>query len=181
MRAGVGWWVLLALATVPTACSEKERASQSIPPAVTSSFQPATTSVAVTDDDLTAYLAWWHGWMSLTNRHRAELDAVTERAAAKLSVADTGKIAQDPDLLALLGGQRKEMQAHFDGMRKGPATQALMGTLPGVGAMFVRPGGMVYVAGRNEAVLAEARRKYGDTFVDWVLARESVILDTLSR
>jgi hypothetical protein len=181
MPVGVGAWVLLSLATLPTACRGKERAAERNAPAVTPSFQRATTSVAVTDDDLTAYLAWWHGWMSLTNRHRAEGDAVTERAAAKLSFADTGKIAQDPDLLALIAVQGKEMRAHFNSMPKGPATQALMGTVPGVGAMVVQTGGIAYVAGRNEVVLAEARKKYGDTFVDWVLARESIIVDTLSR
>jgi hypothetical protein len=45
--------------------------------------------------------------------------------------------------------------------------------------MVPLPDGVVYMPGRNETVLAEARMKYGDTFVDW-LAREPLIVETLT-
>jgi hypothetical protein len=102
----------------------------------------------VTEADLTAFLEWLRDWKSLTNRHRAELDDVTERVAARYP--------------AMVGGVAS--------MTAGPGA---------LGTMVPLPDGVVYMPGRNETVLAEARMKYGDTFVDW-LAREPLIVETLT-
>jgi len=184
VRPCVGLWILLSLTMLATACRKKEPATAENPPAAEPSVQPAppaTSRIAPTDDDLTTYVEWYRDWKLLTNRYRAELDAVTEQAAVKYSLEDTGKIAQDPDLLAFLDRQRREMQPHMDRAPRGATAEAFKATLAGLGQMVFLPGGMVYVAGRNEPLLAEARRKYGDAFVDWVLARESTIVGTLGQ
>jgi hypothetical protein len=66
-------------------------------------------------------------------------------------------------------------------MPQGSTVNALQATLPGVGRMLFRPPVMVYEPGRNEVVLSAARAKYGDEFVDWVLARERLIVEALSK
>lgn len=127
------------------------------------------------------YVVWTRDWKLLTNRHKAESDAVTEQAAAKLSLKDTGKIAQDPDLLATWDRQAAEMKAHFAGLPRGPMANGFQATLEGIGAMIPRPSGYVYVPGRNEEALQKARKVHGDAFVDWVLQREATIVAILSE
>lgn len=182
---------MLLLAATAAACRETPAARAPGAPAGSPSFQRATTRVDVTDADLTACIEWLRDWKALTNRHRAGQDEVAERAAARLSVAETHKLAQDPELLALLDQQGKEMQALHKRMPKGPTAEALarmvggIGSMVGepgaIGSMVARPFGVVYMPGRNDDVLAKARSKYGDTFVDWVLEREGIIVETLSR
>ena len=181
---------LLSFIVLAPGCREKGPSSAA--PATSAarpSFQRATTRVDVADADLNAYLEWLRDWKSITNRHRAELDEVTERALARLPVFDPDKAVQDPEFLAMLAEQRKDGQALSSRMPKGPTAEALATMVGGVESMTVGPGavgtmvpqpnGVVYRPGRNEKVLAEARAKYGDTFVDWVLARESLIVETL--
>lgn len=182
---------MLLLATVAAACRETQVSDARGAPAGSPSFQRATTRVDVTDADLTACIEWLRDWKALTNRHKAEGDEVAQRAAARLPVAETDKLAQDPELLALLDQQGKEMQALHKRMPKGPTANALarmvggIGSMVGepgaIGSMVARPFGVIYVPGRNESVLADLRKKYGDTFVDWVLEREGVIVETLGR
>jgi hypothetical protein len=58
---------------------------------------------------------------------------------------------------------------------------ALGETVPGVATLEFQGGKVVYVPGRNAIALAAARSKYGDQFVDWIVARESTIARILSR
>jgi hypothetical protein len=167
-------WTLSALTALATACSNKEAAAGR-------PEQPPTAGAAREDDDLMAYVNWYRDWKLLTNRHKAEGDVLVQSVAAKYSFAETGKIAQDPDLLALLARQRQEMRPLMARAPGGPTAAAYEATLAGIGQLLPTPHGMVYFPGRNEAVLAAARAKYGDKFVDWVLARESTIVATLSQ
>jgi hypothetical protein len=167
-------WILAALTALPTACGKPE-------PATARAAPPTTGSAAQTDDDLMAYVNWYRDWKQLTNRHKAEGDALMQSVAARYSFAETGNIAQDPDLLALLARQRQEMRPLMARAPGGPTAAAYEATLGGIGQLLPTPNGMVYFPGRNEAVLAAARARYGDKFVDWVLARESKIVATLGQ
>ena len=165
--------VLMAVLAM-TGCGPSES-----PPARTNrSPAPATFAVAP-DSELTGYLAWHREWTLLTNRHRAELEAVLRRIDSRYSLQNAGAIAQDPDLLSLLERQRGEMQPLMARAPRGPTAAALDATLPGIGQLVARPEGMRYVPGRNEAVLAAARAKHGEEFVRWVLAHEDTIVATL--
>ena len=124
------------------------------------------------------YLIWLRDWKQLTLRNKAELDAVSEEAAAKLSIADTGKIAQDPDLLAVIARNGDANKAHFDSKPKGRTTDALQATLEGLGLMVPIP---AYTGICNDEALARARPMYGDAVVDWVLAREDTVASVLSE
>ncbi len=193
-RAGL--WALLSLLTLGTACREPPAAQglhasdSGIAPSVeiplapglaTPAMQPGSSEIEPTDADLTTDLTGLRGWKRLTNRHRSELDAAGKQAAAKLPLHETGRIAHDPDLLALVERHRTEMQAHFDRIPKGATAEALRATLSGIGTMVAQPTGMVYVQRRDESALAAARKSYGDAFVDWVLERESTVAVTLER
>lgn len=140
----------------------------------------STARSAQSDSVLTSYLEWHRDWMQLTNRHKAELDAQSERMAARYSFADSDKITGDPELLALLERQRGEMRPLMTRAPRGLTAEALEATLLGLGRVVAGPRAMTYVPGRDEAALAAARAKYGDTFVSWVLAHESTIVATLA-
>jgi hypothetical protein len=74
------------------------------------------------------------------------------------------------------------MQAPIDRMPlKGAKAQALSDTLAGIGAIIAQPHKLVFAARRVEQALAKARQKYGNDYVQWVLSRESAIVDTLSK
>ena len=150
------------------------------PGGVARSDANATAQSAQSDSVLTSYLEWYRDWMLLTNRHKAEGDAQSERMAARYSYAELDKVTEDPELVAMLARQREEMRPFMTRAPRGLAAEALEATLPGVGQMVAGPRAMTYVPGRDEAVLAAARAKYGDTFVSWVLSHESTIVATLS-
>ena len=140
----------------------------------------STAHSAQSDSALTGYLEWHRDWMQLTNQHKAELDAESVRIESRYSLADSYKITQDPELLALLERQRGEMRPLMARAPRGLTAEALDATLPGLGRVVIGPRAMTYVPGRDEAVLAAARTKYGDEFVSWVLAHESTIVATLA-
>lgn len=139
-------------------------------------------ALAVTEDELTRYAAWWRDYLTLVNRNRIEMDAVTRSVSSKYSFADTDRIAQDPELLATLDRQRSAMQ-ELDRRRPvdGLKMQALRDTVPGVATLELQGDKVAYVPGHNEIALAAARQRYGDEFVDWVISRESVIARILSE
>ena len=141
--------------------------------------QPA---LVVTEDELTKYVAWWHDYLTLANRNRIEMDAVTRSVSSKYSFGDTDKISQDPELLATLDRQRSAMQ-ELDSRRPvdGLKMQALRDTVPGVATLEFQGDKVAFVPGHNEIALAAARQRYGDKFVDWVISRESVIALILSE
>jgi len=175
MHARVLICVTLSFAAVVVSCGKKEFASAH-------RAGPGAAGIALTDDELASYLTWSREYIALANSHKAELDAVAERGAARLPFGDPGKIAQDPELLAALDRQRTAMQAQLDRMPlKGAKAQALGETLAGIGAFVAQPDGLVYTARRDEQALANARRKYGDEYVQWVLSRESTIVATLGK
>ena len=125
-----------------------------------------------------AYLTWLRDWKQLTLRSKAELDAVTEQVATKYSLADTGKIVQDPDVVAVIARNAEANKTHFALKPKGRTTDALQATLEGLGLMIPFP---AYMGVRNEEALERARRRYGDAVVDWVLAREGTVASVLSE
>jgi hypothetical protein len=132
--------------------------------------------LAVTEDDLAKYVRWWRDYLTLVQRHRLELDATTQRVAARYPFAQTDRIAQDPELLATLERQRSAMQELMDQTPvDGLKMQALRDAVPGVATFDLEGGKVVYVPGHDEIVLAAARQRYGDKFIDWLLSRESLI------
>lgn len=198
----VGLSILVSFVALATACRAKEPATAEKPSATASGAQaaaappafaaaptaappavaaPAAGVLAPTDDELMAYLVWGRDWKQLANRNKAELDAVAEQAAAKLSFKDTDKLAQDPELLAVIDRQTKAMKAHLDLAPRGPMVEAFKAAISGIGSMVPRPDGWVWVSRRDESVLAAARQRYGDEFVGWVLAREATIVATFSE
>lgn len=139
----------------------------------------ATPAVAQPDSALMAYLAWQRDWKLLTNRHRAELEVESRRIADQATLSSGNPFAEDPAFRALLDRQRGEMQQLMTRAPHGLTAEALSATIPGVGQMVVGPMEMTFVPGRDEAVLAAARAKYGEEFVRWVLANERTIVATL--
>jgi hypothetical protein len=174
-------WILLSYATLAAGCGAKEPAAEGTIAAAPSARPGAAAALTPTDDDLMRYLVWTRDWKLLTNRHRAELDAVTEQVAARYSLKDTDKVVQDPEFLAMLDRQGKEMKAHHAGLPSGRMADAFQATIEGVGTMVPLPHGYLYVPGRNQELLDHARKRYGDAIVDWVLAREETIVATLSQ
>lgn len=194
----VALWILLPFVALVTACSGKEPAlAQTVRPAASvapagAAVSPTTNgpaaaaprvggALAPTDEALMGYVEWTRDWKQLTNRHKAELDLVTEQAAARLPLKDLGKAVEDPDFVATLGRQGAEMKAHFAGLPRGPMADGFQATLEGIGTMLPQPNGYIYVPGRDDARLATARKTYGDEFVDWVLEREATIVAILSE
>jgi hypothetical protein len=139
-------------------------------------------TVLVTDEELTKYVVWWREDLVLVNHNIAEMETVRERVAAKYSFAELERMTQDPELLGTLEGQRSAMQ-ELDNRRPvdGLKMQALRDTVPGVATLEFQGDKVVYVPGRDEIVLAAARKRYGDQFVDWIVARESAIARILSQ
>ena len=174
MRLSTASTFLLLGSTVTLACSDRE------PPPRSAELQlQATARAAQSDSELTSYIAWYRDWKILTNRHKAELDAESQRLTARYSFAETNQAATDTALLALLQRQRSEMAPLMSRVPRGLTAEALRATLPGLGRMVLSPTGMTYVPGRDERVLAAARGTYGDAFVSWVLAHEQTIHATL--
>ena len=138
--------------------------------------------LVVTEDDLTRYVAWWRDYLTLVNRHRIELDAVTRSVSSKYSPGETDRMSQDPELLATFDRQRSAMQ-ELEGRRPvdGLKMQALRDTVPGVATLEFQGDKVAYVPGHNEIALAAARQRYGDKFVAWVVSREAVIARILSE
>lgn len=134
-----------------------------------------------TTGELTSYLEWYRDWKHLVNRHRGEGEAAVLLAAAKYPSDSYAKVATDPAFIADHERRAAEQQAHYAREPKGLTAAALKATIQGIGRMVIRPDGMVYEAGRDEAALAAARAKYGEKFVDWVLAHETVINETLAQ
>jgi hypothetical protein len=171
MRLRTG--AVIALAAAALACG---RSQESV---VKVDGQPG---LAVTEDELTKYVAWWREYLTLVNRHLIEMEAVTRSVSSKYSFADTDKVSQDPVLLATLDRQRSAMQ-ELDSRRPvdGLKMQALRDTVPGVATLEFQSDKVAYVPGHNDIALAAARQKYGDKFVDWIVSREGAIARTLSQ
>ena len=134
-----------------------------------------------TEEELTSYLEWLRDWRHIVNRNRAEMDVAAESIFARHPTGDVAAIASDPEWLAVQQQLKDRMEAHVDRRSAGLVLNALAATVRGVGRMVARPHGMDYVPGRDEAVLSAARARYGDEFVDWVLARERLIVETLRQ
>jgi hypothetical protein len=140
--------------------------------------QPA---LSVTEDELANYVRWWRDYLTLVDRHRIELEAVTQRVSSKYPLAQTDRSAQDPELLATFERQRRAMQELMNHMPvDGLKMQALRDAVPGVATFDLKGGKAVYVPGHDEIVLAAARKRYGDKFIDWLISRESSIARALS-
>lgn len=141
--------------------------------------QPAARS-AQSDSVLVAWIEWHRDWMRRTNRHKAELDADSARLAATYSHAESHRVAEDPELLAMLARQREEMQPLVARAPRGLTAEALEAAVRGVGRVVIGPRAITFVPGRDEAALDSARAAYGDEFVRWVLAHEQRIIATLA-
>lgn len=125
-----------------------------------------------------AYLTWMRDWKQLAERNVAEYNATVERVAAGYPVAETGKVAHDPEVLAASARAAESNKAHFDLKPSGRTIDGIQAALEGLGVTIPQ---MAYSGVRNEEALARARRMYGDDLVDWVLAREATITSMLSQ
>jgi hypothetical protein len=127
-----------------------------------------TPSVDITDDQITSFLAWTREWGELAMRHAREGQEVAARVAPKYSMSGTPGMTNDPELRATLDRQRAAIQEHMDRIPLNDAqVKAWKATVAGL------------IPRRDDQVLAAARQKYGDRFVDRVLARERDITATL--
>ena len=167
-------WVVAALSLVATACGTDE------PPRVAPPLRAERPGVP-TEAELMSYLEWHRDLKLLTNRNRADTDAVMGRISSRNPSVDAPTIAADPEWRALSQQLVSEMQAHLNRVPKGLTASALQATILGVGRMVIHPTAMVFEPGRDESALSAARAKYGDEFVDWVLAHEDVIVATLGQ
>lgn len=138
--------------------------------------------IGISEDELIKYLVWWREYATLTSHNMAEMKAVSDRIAARYSLGSSDRIAQDPELVAMLERQQvaaRDIEARAPLSR--PKMEALGETVAGIATLEPKDGGVVFVAGHNEIALASARSKYGDEFVDWVVARESLVARVLSQ
>jgi hypothetical protein len=140
----------------------------------------ASATVERSDAELTRVLDWQLGFRRLVARHRAEQEAVAQRAIASSPGVDNG-LQQNPELRALLSRQRAEMQRFMATAPTGPTATAIGETLFGLGTSTSGPGGMalIYTPHRDDAALDAARTKYGRAFVSWMLDHEGTVNRTL--
>ena len=134
-----------------------------------------------TDEALTTYLTSVHDWMQMTNRHADENEMLMRKLSARYPLSGTGHLAQDPELVAQLNRQREEMAGVVAGAPVGAMAAALGTTIGGIGQGTLDGGRMTFVVQPNDSALAAARARYGDTFVNWVLARKGRIIAALSQ
>lgn len=183
-----GLSLLLAFVTLGTACGGKGPTPEQTPPASTpaggaapappSGAAPGAASGLPTDEELMAYLTWMRDWKQLADRNVAEYNATVERVAARYSLAETGKIAYDPEVLATSARAAESIKAHFDLKPSGRTIDGIQAALEGLGLTIPQ---MVYTGLRNEEALARARQMYGDDLVDWMLAREATVTSMLGQ
>jgi hypothetical protein len=122
-----------------------------------------TEPASITDDQITAFIAWNERWIDLARKHYDEANAVSRRAADRYS-PDVSKVSTDPELLSTLARQRGEMQDH---MNRRPLNDAQMQAIKRVYEGIIPQ--------RDDQKLSQARARYGDRFVDRVLAHETEI------
>jgi hypothetical protein len=134
-----------------------------------------------TDEALTTYLTSVHDWMQMTNRHAEENEMLMRKLSARYRLSGASQLAQDPELVAQLNRQREEMAAVVAGTPVGPMAAALGTTIGGIGHGTLDGRRMTFLVEPNDSALAAARARYGETFVDWVLARKGRIIATLSQ
>lgn len=119
-------------------------------------------ALQITDDQITSFLAWRREYADLAQRHVGELREVSDRIAAKYSPAETNRISEDPEFLGTLERQRAEMQREMD---RNPLSNeqmlAMNSVMDGI------------VPRRDDARISKVRQRYGDEFVDRLLAREN--------
>lgn len=133
-----------------------------------------------TDADLQQVLEWQRDWKRLVNRHRAELEVLAGKMATQ-PAESWQHIASDPVYLADHERRAAEQRAHYARRPTGLMASALETTISALGRMVFGPMAVAYQPGRNDSLVAAARAKYGDAFVDWVLAREGVVVQTLGQ
>ena len=177
----------LAFVMLLAGCGRRESSPGPTPPpsARAGAEGPASAAAASgaatglpTDEELMAYLTWMRDWKQLAERNVAEYNATLERVAVKYSLADTGKVAYDPEVLAASARGAESSKAHFDEKPQGRTVDGIQAVLEGLGLTIPQ---MNYSGVRNEEAMARARRRYGDDFVDWVLAREATITSMLGQ
>ena len=151
--------VIAVAVTLLMACSRKAAEHATATPVAGAK---SGGSLEITDDQITSFLAWKREYLDLARKHSAELQEVTDRLGAKYSPAETNKVSADPEFLGTLERQRAEMQQE---MNRNPLSNEQM-----LAMNSVMDG---LVPRRDETRLSKARRRYGEAFVDRVLARES--------
>jgi hypothetical protein len=184
-----GLSLLLAFVTLGPACGGREPTPKQTPPAAAPADAAAPGSAAAppgappaaapglpTDEELMAYLTWMRDWNQLTASNVAEYNATVDRVAANYSLAETDKVAHDPEIVAASARTAEANKAHFDQKPSGRKIDGTQATLEGLGLTIAQTD---YSGIRNEEALARARRMYGDNLVEWVLEREATIASTL--
>jgi hypothetical protein len=134
------------------------------------------------EEELEAALTFSRAWRDLTIAHKTAIDALAEKIAAAHPAPDFPNFQAEPEFMAQLELQKREMQRLMDSAPKGPHAKALAAAIGGVGTMQIGgPKTMAWVPARNEAALEAARKQYGSEAVDLVLAREAEIHRSFER
>jgi hypothetical protein len=168
--------MVFALAVLAASCTGRESARSG-----TGAVKYRAARPAQSDDALSSWLEWHRDWGRLVNRHRVEQDAEVARRAAGGPGASDQALAADPGFLAVIYRQREEMRAMMARAPRGLTADGLAETTLGMGKLTAgSQGTMVFIPGRDEVALADARAKYGEDFVRWVLAHEAEIGSTLA-
>jgi hypothetical protein len=151
--------VAAAVIVVLAACSRKAVAVTT----ATRTPSSAKGAVEITDDEIERFIEWNRDWIGLARKHTDETQEVSNRVAEKYR-QDFSRMSEDPELRATLDRQRAEMQEHMNRCPLDDAQiQAVKAVYEGI------------VPQRNEQALSNARRKYGNKFVDRVVAHEREI------
>jgi hypothetical protein len=162
----------LFLSTFVGGCSADETRE---PPASNQAAISETSSqVAVSDDEIDSYIAWWRAQLDLDRRQLGEMNELQGRLDSKF--LDLNKVQEDPELLAMMARHREELMEH---KRNSPISPEKMdgldSVLAGLGRTVNRDGRTAYEIHHDESALRGARGEYGDEFVDKVLSREGDI------
>lgn len=127
--------------------------------------------IVVTEDDLEKYVRWSRDFAVQANKNIVEMRAMTDRSGVSQS-----------EVVSMVERQRRESA---EIMSREPATgvksNALGAAIAGVVSIDFQGDKVEYRFGHDEVALASARQKYGDQFVDWVVAREDKIRKILSE
>lgn len=165
-----------AVVLTTVACSRAAPpASEAAPSGAAAPRELAATTPSL-EEELEAALTFSCAWRDLTVAHKTAIDALAEQIAAAHPAPDFPNFQAEPELMAQLELQKREMQRLMDSAPKGPHAKALAAAIGGVGTMQIGgPKTMDWVPARNEAALEAARKQYGSAAVDLVLAREAEI------
>ena len=172
---------LSLLAIAQPGCHRHDRAAPTVDVKKSASDAPAVT---VTDEELTKFLVWMRADYDMGDRHELERTTVTQDAEQRANTGDD--VANDPQGVAMHPRQKDEFEADKAAMPVDrEKARMLIDGIECVGLWATRGdldgSPRKFTPERDLKKIAAVRAKYGDAYVDWILARQSKIVAELTK